>query len=123
MINASEARQAVSKKNQIKKDTYKAILDSFMKKIKVSLEANLRSVVLEVPIFVPGCPMFNRLHATEYLGRQLGLLGYTVERISPFAMHVNWSKPAEEKDPAFSIIPSMANVHKLAGDIRRKNQR
>jgi len=122
MIHASEARQTISKKNQVKKETYKMILESFMKKIRVSLEANLKSVVLEVPVFVPGCPMFNRIHATDYLMRQLRLLDYNVEQISPFAMHVNWSKAVEQL-PEISLAPSLANIHKFAGDIRRKNQR
>lgn len=122
MIHANEARQVVAKKNQVKKDTYKAILESFMKKIRVALEANNKSVVLEVPIFLAGFPMFDRKNATDYLARQLTLLGYTVDRLSPFSVLLTWSKRVEETVDS-NLVPSLVNVHKFAGEIRRKNQR
>jgi hypothetical protein len=121
MIKASEAREMISKKNQVKKETFKAILESFMRKIKVALESNLKSVVLEIPIFVPGCPIFDRREATEYLARQLVRLGYNVDQLSPFAIYVTWSKRSEPEE--ISIAPSLMNVHKLAGELRRKNHR
>lgn len=121
MIKASDARGAMAKKRQIKKDTLKAVLESFMRKIKVAIEAGKTSTVLEMPMYVTGFPPFDREKSFEYLIRQLGLLGYLVNQISPFMVFVSWAnvKPAETPEPP----PPFSSIHELAGELRRKNHR
>ena len=110
----------LDKKKQIKKDTFRAILESFMKRIRVSVEAGNTMVVLEMPVFIAGYPAFDRDKGLEYLKRQLVLLGYHVHSLSSYMMHVSWSRAAKQE---VAMAPPLANIHHLADEIRRKNHR
>lgn len=120
MISVQEIRKIECKKHEQKKELYKAILLRLMKKIKSTVESGKTQTFLEIPMFLPGWPLFDRDHATKYLTRQLTNLGYSVSNYSSYVLYVSWIKPAPEK-PQTEPLPPFINVHKLADDIRRKN--
>ena len=90
----------------------------YMKKIKTAIESGQSQVFLETPLFVTGFPLFDRDSACTYLCRQLRNLGYDVNNYTEYEMYVTWTRQKKEVEP--EIIPSFINIHKLAGDIRRK---
>jgi len=117
MLKASEAQEAISKKNRIRKETFRQILESFMRKIRLTIEQGRTQTVLEVPEFVPGLPLYDRTQATKYLMRQLGLLGYTAQQVSEWTMHVDWGRPK----PVVTTGPAVGTSYQhLAQEIRRK---
>jgi len=120
MIKASDAREALSKKRSIRKETYKAILEGFMRKIRLAIEKSQTQVMLEVPVMVPGLPSYDRDEATSYLERQLRLLGYQSQAVAQWVIHVSWGKPSAEPE---ELVPSFSNAQRLAEELRRKNQR
>lgn len=120
MISAQDARDAMSKRRNIKKETFKAILENFMRKIRLAIERGQTKVLLQVPEFVPGLPIYDRTFATEYLTRQLTRLGYQSTPISQWVIHVAWSR---EPPPTPPTPPSFSTTQRLAEELRIKNQR
>ena len=135
MITAESLRERDYAKKALKKETYKKILDSFFKKIKAGADSGKKYIVLKIPNFVLGCPMFNPTHATKYLTRQLQLCGYKVCFIEPQTLGVTWinNKPAikpkpkpkpEKKTKARTEdlidISSLMNLKKIANYYTRK---
>lgn len=90
-----------------------------MKKIRVSSETGRSDTVVEMPIFVPGQPSFDREKGLEYLARQLVLLGYQIHQLTPFMLHVSWAKSA----PKVDVAPPFSSIHQLADELRRKKHR
>lgn len=120
MISAQAAREAMSKRRNIKKETFKAMLEMFMRKIRLAIERDQTKVLLQVPEFVPGLPIYDRTFATEYLTRQLIRLGYQANPISQWVIHVTWARTQATSAP--SAPPSFSNVQRLAEELRIKNR-
>jgi hypothetical protein len=119
MLKASEAQEAISKKNRIRKETFRQILESFMRKIRLTIEQGRTQTVLEVPEFVPGLPLYDRTQATKYLTRQLELLGYAAQQVSEWTMHVDWGRPKPPVGGSKEVRVGTSYQH-LANEIRRK---
>ena len=83
---------ATDKKKQIKKDTYKKILEQFAKKIKYANEAGVSNILLSTPSYVVGFPSFDINSATSYLIRQLNNGGYKTRLVSDGVVYVDWSR-------------------------------
>ena len=130
MLTAESLRERDYAKKALKKETYKKILDGFFKKIRAGSESGKKYVVLKIPNFVLGCPMFNSIHATKFLIRQLQLCGYKVCIIEQQTLGVTWidnnkkktkvkkkvKKPTEE----LIDISSLVNLNKVAEYYTRK---
>ena len=118
MADLEKARQ------NVKKETYKTILEQFSRKIRTSHELGLKEALLTVPPFVVGFPRYDITKAVKYLGRQLQKLGYTVAMTGPVSFKVRWDRPlktpeseAEDSNP-FDILPGLVNMQKMAQKIR-----
>lgn len=88
----SQLHMATDKKKQIKKDTYKKILEQFAKKIKYANEAGVSNILLSTPSYVVGFPSFDINSATSYLIRQLNNGGYKTRLVSDGVVYVDWSR-------------------------------
>lgn len=119
MLSVKDIRNIECKKKQIRKDLYKSILLNFTKKIKASVESGRNQTFLQIPMVVPGFPLFDRFTAAEYLSRQLKNLGYDVNHYAETEIYVTWMKGSKEQQE-IDVIPSFINIHKLADNIRRK---
>ena len=84
-----------------------------MRKIRVAIERGQTQIVLEVPEFVPGLPLYDRQQATKYLARQLELLGYTSNMVSEWSIHTSWKAQPKEST-------AVTSYQHLAQEIRRK---
>ena len=125
----SQLHMAIEKKKQIKKETFKKILEQFSKKIKYANDAGSTHVLLSTPSFVMGFPSFDVSSATAYLIRQLKNGGYKTQLMSPNVIYVDWkkekpspelpkrtSKPATrtERDVIQDEFSSFINLKKVA---------
>ena len=110
------------KRNDVKKETYKAMLEHFSRKIRTSSDLGQPDAVLTVPQFMMGFPKYDMAKAVMYMCRQLERLGYTVVLVSPFDIKVSWKKAEPRFEPEESApdvyFPSLVNLHKAAGKIR-----
>lgn len=124
MLRAQEIQQIETQRRNIKKETYKHILETFDKKIRSCVNLGISHVLLEVPSFVFGYPFFDHDAATVYLKRQLENLGYKVNR-TEYALVVSWSKapPAKPSAPEpEDDLPSLMNLRKIASKIIQQDR-
>jgi hypothetical protein len=127
MINIAKIKKIEESKRQIKKEIYKKIFEQFSRKIQVSVDANQKQTILQVPNFLLGYPSYDIEKAGVYLKRQLELSGFKVESISPAMFNVSWYTTREvvhqpksyvydPAPPSFSDeqFPSLINLKKAA---------
>jgi hypothetical protein len=124
LVSAREMAEREKKRQQVKKEIYRVILNQFSRKISTSFELGVMEVDLTVPSFVIGYPRYDLASAVRYLGRQLELLGYTVTRTGPCDYRVTWVKKAPEEEqevitPEFEF-PSLMNLKKTAEKIKKR---
>jgi hypothetical protein len=123
MISAKELVEKDKKRQNIKKELYKAILEQFSRKIKASFDLGSKSTVLIVPSFMIGFPKYDLPTAVKYMGRQLIRLGYRVKLQSPVSYEVSWEKLKPENDPEVIEpefeFPSLMNLKKTAEKYKR----
>jgi len=121
-MKASEVVNREKKRKDVKKDMYRAMLDSFSRKIKTSSDLGKKEAILTVPPFIIGFPRYDIAKAVLYMCRQLERLGYIVNLTGPLDIKVEWTKTREnvqeESDAPDMYFPSLVNLHKAAGKIR-----
>ena len=120
LVSAIELQKADQAKKQIKKETYRKILEQISKKIQVSSQIGNKNLIVTIPAFVMGFPTFNQETAATYIERQLKNGGYKTSRISATSIYIDWNKPKGEKisesrkDVDDLDIPSFMNLKKYA---------
>lgn len=124
VASAKEIAAREKARTDVKKETYRAILQQFSRKIRTSCELGRREAVLTVPPFVVGFPKYNLAQAVVYLSRQLIRLGYSVDLVGPVEIRVRWDRVkslseelAEVENPV-DILPGLANLQKTAQKLR-----
>jgi len=128
MISVKDIQKIEDSRKQVKKETYKKILEQFSRKIQVSVSANQKQVFLQVPEFLMGYPSYDVEAAAVYLRRQLENGGFRVVNVSTTTFNVSWYKERERREreparvsfepvpPTFSEedFPSLINLKKAA---------
>jgi hypothetical protein len=126
MLSIKDIQKIKSEKDRVRKETFREILKQFDKKIRYAVEVGDPQVFLSVPPLVIGYPMYDVNFATQYIARQLRLLGYTVKELGGPNMYVTWilkkTKQTEvhEEDPG--SLPTLVNLKKVACEIRAKKK-
>ena len=130
MISASEIAQKEQSRRNLRKETYKTILEQFSRKIKAASERREPYATLVVPPFVIGFPMYPFDEALVYLKRQLVISGYSVRQgLESGQFIVTWQsarpKPPPkaaplEGDTGDDFFSSLANLQKTAQQIRSR---
>jgi hypothetical protein len=131
MISAQNLADREHKRLEVRKATYKAILEQLCRKIKSASELGERSVFLTIPPFTIGYPAYDIERATEYIQRQLSRLGYKVIKVAQGVLGVSWGEVkskgpviidhSADEDPVKNIsLPSLANLQKTAAKLRGK---
>jgi len=125
MINASEIARREHDRKNIRKETYRSILEQFSRKIKAASDRSERAAHLTVPPLVMGFPMYPFDEACEYLARQLVRSGYTVRKgLENGEFLVTWEKARPVHTPrpvdvqADDMFLSLANLQKTASRLR-----
>jgi Family of unknown function (DUF5759) len=124
-LSAKQIAASEKKRDFAKKEYYKALLEQFCRKIKVSSELGQRDAILTVPQFLVGYPIYDLQTTVAYMCRQLIRLGYIVNLVGPLDIRVQWTKAAslerdEEKEEAQPdvYLPSLVNLKKTAQKLR-----
>jgi Family of unknown function (DUF5759) len=129
MITAAEIARREQTRRNLRKETYKSILEKFSKKIQVASERGERQVHLVVPPLVIGFPLYPFDEARMYLERQLVRAGYTVCRgLEPGEYVITWEKARPTTrttappppEPQNELFTSLANLQKTAQQIRKR---
>jgi hypothetical protein len=123
MLSINDVTKIDDKRKQIKKEIYKRIYEQFSRKIKQCVELGHKQVFLVIPVFVVGCPTFDRSAAARYIMRQLQLGGFIVQLVSDYELYVSWSVPKKKKQPVEEQdeedFPNLMNLKKMANKYRR----
>ena len=127
MLTAKEVAEMERTRKNVRKETYRAILEQLCRKIRAASVKGQRSARLSVPPFVLGYPPFDVTQAVTYITRQLENLGYQVYRQGLVDLEVTWfvktKKQTEIIDHWDDILPSLVNLQKTANMIRGVNPR
>jgi hypothetical protein len=107
----------------VKKETYRAILEQFSRKIRTSYELGRKEALVTIPPFVIGFPKYDLAKAVVYMARQLVKLGYQVEMVGPLDLKVRWNvaPPARHEEDEIDLgpeLPGLVNLQKTAQNIR-----
>ena len=124
-LSAKQVVASEKKRENAKKEYYKALLEQFCRKIKVASELGKKEAILEVPTFLVGFPKYDMAQTIMYMARQLTRLGYTVSVAGPLTLKAQWYKASnletelekEVADPG-TFLPSLANLQKTANQLR-----
>ena len=124
-LSAKQLVASEKKRENAKKEYYRALLEQFCRKIRVASELGNKDAILTVPPFVMGFPRYELPPTVGYMCRQLQRLGYIVNLVGPLDIRVQWTKVAllendmekEEVDPG-TYLPSLVNLKKTADKLR-----
>lgn len=124
-LSAKEMAALEKARQNVKKETYKAILEQFSRKIRTSHELGHKEAFLTVPPFVVGYPRYDITKAVKYQTRQLQKLGYQVALAGPVSFKVRWDKPKTQREAPeeidegpLDLLPGLMNMQKMAQKIR-----
>jgi hypothetical protein len=125
MLSAKEIANRERTRRNVRKETYRAILEQLCRKIRSNCDKGQRSAYLEVPPFVLGYPPFNVAQAVEYIVRQLERLGYQVYRRGLIHLEVTWIVKHYKKIEVIDneVLPAFANLQKTANSLRNHTSR
>jgi hypothetical protein len=125
MLRISDIHAVENEKKKIRKAIYKEIYATFTRKIKHCVEMGHKHVLLAMPGFVFGQPMFDRGRACTYLKRQLENGGFTVGVLENYNLYVSWDrseKTSRREELAESVddspFVSLMNLKKAASKYR-----
>jgi hypothetical protein len=122
VISAKEIAANEKLRRDVRKETYKALLEQFSRKIKTQSEIGNKFTDLTVPPFLIGFPRYNIPKTVEYMSRQLVRLGYTVQRMGPINLRISWGRAPSASVPVEDvpedILPGLANLQKTAQKLR-----
>lgn len=128
IVSAKALADREKKRLDVKKSTYRAILEQFSRKISNAATLGMHEVFLTTPRFVIGFPAYDVELASAYLGRQLVRLGYKVEQAAPLTVRITWDKPTPSTRAVVidhsndQELPTLANLRKTAQSIRSKKR-
>ena len=90
MISAQDLANRERQRQEVRKATYKALLEQLCRKLKHASELGEHSAFLQIPPFLVGYPAYDIDITTAYLQRQLNRLGYTVIKVAKATLGVSW---------------------------------
>jgi len=111
-----------SSRRNIRRETYKYILQCVKDRILLYARANKKICIYIIPTWIPGKPLYDRQRATEYVRKKLIEEGMDVVVKQAFQVCVSWTtrtphrKPppisADKEDP-FDQLDSLVNKMSL----------
>jgi len=121
MINVDEISHIVNHRNRMKKETYVELYKRTTRKIRRAVETGNKYALIEIPAFIVGYPIYDRVKATSYIKRQLEIAGFDVVIVGNFEFRVTWKIKKDVKVSTDSIdeFPTLMNLKKAANQYRR----
>lgn len=127
-LSAKQVGAMEKTRRDVRKETYKALLQQFSRKIKAAVDLRRREAICTVQPFMVGYPRYDLPKTVAYMCRQLHRLGYVVDLIGPLDIRVRWSvtqfeKQIEEDLKPVDILPSLVNLQKTAHQLRNTRKK
>ena len=121
MINVDEISHIVNHRNRMKKETYVELYKRTTRKIRRAVETGNKYAMVEIPVFIVGYPMYDRVKATSYIKRQLEIAGFDVVIVGNFEFRITWKikKDVKVSNDSVEEFPTLMNLKKAANQYRR----
>ena len=121
MINVDEISHIVNHRNRMKKETYVELYKRTARKIRRAVETGNKYAIVEIPVFIVGYPMYDRVKATSYIKRQLEIAGFDVVIVGSFEFQITWKikKDVKVSTSTSDEFPTLMNLKKAANQYRR----
>jgi hypothetical protein len=133
MITRDMITKMDGEKRRVRKQVYTKIYEQFCRKIQSVVSVNHKHIILTVPPFMLGFPVYNVAQAATYLKRQLERSGFDVSTVSGVSLFVSWYPPVQkqtvEPPPRFiepileddmTMLPTLVNLRKAANKYKPK---
>lgn len=92
-FNINELRKIQSNKNENKEKVYNIVLDQCLKKIKfISKNSNEVEIIYNIPILIPGYPLFDKSQCTDYIISKLINYKFESRALEPGKIYISWGK-------------------------------
>jgi hypothetical protein len=122
MISAKELVEKEKLRRNVRKETYKALLEQFCRKIRTTSDLLKKETIVTVPPFVVGYPAYDLPSTVTYMTRQLERLGYSVSRVGLTDLHVSWGSVAASHEATprdEDLLPTLMSLQNTANRLRR----
>jgi len=121
MINVDEISHIVNHRNRMKKEIYVELYKRTTRKIRRAVETGNKYAIVEIPVFIVGYPMYDRVKATSYIKRQLEMAGFDVVIVGSFEFQITWKikKDVKVSTSTSDEFPTLMNLKKAANQYRR----
>lgn len=85
-------------KSRVNHETYREIYARINERIKMHGSMGAREMIVKVPPYIPGRPVYNVTHAARYVIEKLKLAGFEA-RVNepPDSVYVSWKNPPPPK--------------------------
>ncbi len=93
MVTAAEMHAIRVEKSRVNHDTYKEIYARASEKIKVHGTMGARDILVKIPSYVAGRPVYDVTHATRYVVEKFKLAGFEARAQSEDVVYVSWKNP------------------------------
>jgi len=131
VIRIDDVTKIEDNRKRIRKEVYTKLYDQCSSKIKQASEYGRKEIVMTVPPFLMGYPMFDRGAAARYIARQFTLGGFTVHLFGEYDVYVSWTVPKKkherererERETETEIevdLPNLMNLKKMANKYRAR---
>lgn len=96
-FNIDELRNVQKTKHDSKKQVFDIVLEKCLKLVKfINKNSNETSVWYNVPLLIPGQPIFNMEECMKYLKKELDNYGFKTKCVKPNSIHISWDIINEE---------------------------
>lgn len=112
MVTAADMHAIRVQKSRVNHETYKEIYARASERIKVHGNMGATDVVLKIPSYVAGRPVYDVTHATRYVVEKLKLAGFEARAQSGDTVYASWKHPppAPKKPPRPPPQPQTATT-------------
>lgn len=90
MVKAEDIIKDQKNREDIRKKTYKKILERIFNKIKLTSSTNLKGCWYQVPEFLLGLPIYKLDECKKYLIRKLKKNGFKITELENNIIYISW---------------------------------
>lgn len=112
-VTAADMHALRLEKSRVNHETYKEIYARVNERIKTHGTMGERELVVKIPVYIPGRPVYDVTHAARYVIEKLKLAGFDArEYTPPDVVYVSWKHPpppkkTKKQPPPPAVTPAM----------------
>lgn len=92
MLKVSDLIEDQKKRNTIKKQVYKDLLENCYKKIQTANKKNQNHVIFKVDVIKFGMPLYDINFAIKYISAKLKKGDFAVTKLNDNTLFINWTR-------------------------------